>query len=217
MKTALLTIFLLSLTSLTFAQDPARFQEEIDAIQEREYLVNARKETVVFTGSSSVRMWTNVQEYYTEVNAINTGFGGSEFSDLIHYRDELIFAFNPDRVFIYEGDNDVNSRKDTETILNDAKELISYIKKELPGIPVYLISPKPSIARWGLQEEYEQTNQALKEYASDTEDVAYIDVWNPMLNESGEPKSDIFIEDDLHMNEKGYDIWGEVIRPYLED
>lgn len=216
MKSALCILFSIIILLPLKAQDPTRFQAEIDAIEDKEYLIDARKETVVFTGSSSVRMWTDIQEYYPEVNAINTGFGGSEFSDLIHYREELIFSLNPDKIFIYEGDNDVNSGKEPMEIAKDAEELITLIRDEYPEIPIFLISPKPSIARWELKAEYEKTNELLKSLAMSKEDVEFIDVWNPMLNEDGEPFDDIFIEDNLHMNEKGYKIWGEVIGNYLK-
>jgi lysophospholipase L1-like esterase len=43
----------------------------------------------------------------------------------------------------------------------------------------------------------------------------YIDVFTPMLGPDGLPKPDIFLKDNLHMNERGYAIWREVVRPYL--
>jgi hypothetical protein len=36
-----------------------------------------------------------------------------------------------------------------------------------------------------------------------------------MLDESGYPKSDIFEDDSLHMNSKGYKLWIEKITDYL--
>ena len=36
-----------------------------------------------------------------------------------------------------------------------------------------------------------------------------------MLNENGEPIPEIFLEDSLHMNAKGYAIWQKEIQPYL--
>tara|TARA_R110000868_G_scaffold396971_2_gene669465 strand:- start:45834 stop:47168 length:1335 start_codon:yes stop_codon:yes gene_type:complete len=193
------------------AQDPTRFVNEIQTIQNKDFQIDKSKEVVVFTGSSSVRMWRNVPDVFPTINALNTGFGGSEFSDLIHYRKELIFDLKPDRIFIYEGDNDVSSGKSPETILADAKKLLSFIRGELPSVPIYFISPKPSISRWELEDQYLETNLLLKELAESNENVNYIDVWYPMLNESGEPISDIFIEDNLHMNAKGYKIWEDVI------
>jgi lysophospholipase L1-like esterase len=36
-----------------------------------------------------------------------------------------------------------------------------------------------------------------------------------MLDADGNVRKDLFVEDGLHMNKKGYDIWTKVIRPYL--
>ena len=43
----------------------------------------------------------------------------------------------------------------------------------------------------------------------------FIDVHTKMLNQAGEPMPEIFLEDSLHMNAKGYDIWQKAIKPFL--
>jgi lysophospholipase L1-like esterase len=40
-------------------------------------------------------------------------------------------------------------------------------------------------------------------------------VWDAMLNSDGKPMEDIFLQDKLHMNAKGYAIWQKLIEPYL--
>jgi lysophospholipase L1-like esterase len=45
--------------------------------------------------------------------------------------------------------------------------------------------------------------------------VEYADVWDPMLDDR-KVKQDIFIEDGLHMNDKGYDIWYNVLKPFVQ-
>ena len=46
--------------------------------------------------------------------------------------------------------------------------------------------------------------------------MEYADVWKAMLDENGMIYNNIFLEDDLHMNKKGYDIWEEVIGELLK-
>lgn len=214
-KSTLFFSFLLISSSL-FAQDPARFQGEIDVIKEKQFQIDNSKEIVVFTGSSSIRMWRDVQDFYPHINAINTGFGGSHMSDLLHYLDVLVLKHNPDKVFIYEGDNDIADSKKNSNILDTTTQVVNKIKEAHPEVEIYLISPKPSISRWSFKEQYEGLNELFDEYASSSERVTFVDVWNPMLNEKGVPIPGIFIEDNLHMNEKGYEIWGDVIKTYLK-
>ena len=78
------------------------------------------------------------------------------------------------------------------------------------------ISAKPSIARWRLKNQYLQLNYRLQSYTNQYRYLDYIDVWTPMLDAQGNPKVDIFIEDNLHMNAKGYAIWQKAIEPYVK-
>ncbi|MBO6793320.1 MAG: hypothetical protein JJ895_05380 [Balneolaceae bacterium] len=216
---ALALLFICLISTHVLAQDPTRFAGEIEVITNRDFERNNDQPLVFFTGSSSIRMWKNVETTFPGYQVINNGFGGSEFSDLIHYKQELIYAFEPDILFIYEGDNDVNSGKSKEEILKEAVSLLDDIKLKLPDTQVYMISPKPSISRWHLKDEYEQVNDALNQLTQSDEypNVSFIDVWSPMLDDNGSVKDDVFIEDDLHMNEKGYEIWAAVIGEYLPE
>jgi len=104
------------------AQDPTRFKEQIEKLNTKEYNFNPDKKLVVFAGSSSIRMWKDVQDYFPEYNVINNGFGGSHFSDLLFYYDELILKHKPEILFIYEGDNDIAGNKKPSKIKREAKK-----------------------------------------------------------------------------------------------
>lgn len=201
----------------SIAQDPTRFSSEIEAIQSRDFDRNEDLPLALFTGSSSIRMWENLEHSFPGYQVINNGFGGSEFSDLIFYKEELIFSLKPEYLFIYEGDNDINSGKNPSDISEEAFNLIIEIRQKLPSTRIFLISPKPSISRWHLKSEYELLNTKLNQLTRmpTISNTYFIDVWSPMLDESGVVRNDLFIEDDLHMNETGYAIWKEVIAPYL--
>jgi lysophospholipase L1-like esterase len=198
------------------AQDPNRFKTQIEELVQKEHQFDPGKKLALFTGSSSVRMWKNVADYFPEYNVVNFGFGGSHFSDLIYYYEELIPKYKPDYLFIYEGDNDIASGKKPGEILEEAKLLIDRIQQDLPETKVVLISPKPSVARWNLHKNYEKLNKKLERLTKKTDNVEFADVWNAMLDENGKVFSDVFLDDNLHMNKKGYDIWGEAIGEFLK-
>jgi lysophospholipase L1-like esterase len=205
---------------LTFnlnAQDPTRFNTQIEQLVSKEYNLDPGKKLLLFTGSSSIRMWTNIQDHFPHHNVINNGFGGSHFSDLIFFYNKVIIPHKPHILFIYEGDNDIASKKNPRMILKEAEFLLSKIRRDLPGTRVILISPKPSIARWDLRKEYQALNKKLKRLANKTDKVEYADVWNAMLDEKGNVMQDVFIEDNLHMNKKGYDIWAKVLSGFVNE
>lgn len=197
------------------AQDPTRFANKIKALSEKEYNFNSDKKRVVFTGSSSIVRWETVAADFSNYNVINNGFGGSVFSDLIYYYDELILSPQPDILFIYEGDNDVARGKDLKIIFNEAKELYTRIQKDLPNTKVIFISPKPCLANWSKKDKYIQLNKKLKKYCKKQNDLEFADVWSVMIDENDVVFQDIFVEDGDHMNAKGYAIWIELIGGFL--
>lgn len=217
MKRAPILFLLFSLLSLNLlAQDPLRFEEEISKWKGDEDQIDNEK-LVLFTGSSSIRLWVDFDKYFTDHNVLNRGFGGSETSDLLHYANELIYKYNPEQIFIYEGDNDINSGEKPGRIIKEMKKLLAGISDNVIGedIPVVLISAKPSIARIHLKKKYLAFNKKLKKLADKNPNWFYADVWTPMFNDEGSLIEGIFLEDNLHMNKKGYDIWIKVIEPLI--
>jgi lysophospholipase L1-like esterase len=198
------------------AQDPGRFVDEVTAIQTSyDTLWDASKETIVFTGSSSVRIWHDLQKRFPKHQIINSGFGGSQASDLLAYTNELILRYTPKKVFIYEGDNDIAAGKKPNEIIKDIQAIISKIRAQNSAVKVVLIAAKPSIARWNLKRDYKKLNRKFKNLSRIDADLLYVDVWKPMLKKR-KVIEDLFIEDGLHMNAKGYDIWYDAIKPFLE-
>ena len=197
-------------------QDVAPFADEVKAIGKKyDTLWDADKETIVFTGSSSVRIWHDLQDRFPDHQIINSGFGGSQASDLLGYSDELILRYSPKKVFIYEGDNDISAGKNTKEIVNDITAIISKIRDQDATTEIVLIAAKPSIARWKLKRDYKRLNRKFRKLSRKDVQMNYVDIWKPMLNRRKVMK-DLFIEDGLHMNAKGYQIWYEAIKPFLD-
>ena len=211
-----------------YAQNLERFQNEVDAIEER-YAQYSKKSghtytnttssdqtLAVFTGSSSVRLWASLSEDFPELTILNTGFGGSTYAELFHYRHELIGQYTPDMVIIYEGDNDVTGSDTVDEIFDKAQELYSYLAQELPETKVFILAAKPSPLRWNLKPLYDALNTHFADFALENDQFTYINIWNPMLGENGKPLPSIFLPDSLHMNKAGYLIWKQTIAPFLQ-
>lgn len=171
---------------------------------------------ILFTGSSSIRLWPDLQQSFPQFNVLNTGFGGSQMSDLLYYAKDLIYDYHPEQIFIYEGDNDLSAGKSPEAIIEDAEKLLSGIRSNVGNISVCFITPKPSISRWDLRSKYIDLIKRLSDWEKTKANVTIIDVWTPMLEKDGNLRRDLFVEDGLHMNEKGYAIWTSVIGKYLD-
>ena len=136
-------------------------------------------------------------------------------SDLLTMRESLISKYKPNKIFIYEGDNDIADGEHIAEIKYETEQLLAYIFDELPQAEVYLLAAKPSILRWGFLEEYLELNQEFLKLSLINDQVHFIDIWTPMIDDDGIVLQDIFIGDNLHMNNKGYDIWRKIVAPYV--
>ena len=214
-RSGLLCLALLWVSTLQ-GQDPQRFEAEVRTLsQQRVAGWNPYRPTVLFTGSSSIRMWSGLQSAFPSAQVVNTGFGGSQASDLHFYLQPLVLDYNPLKVFIYEGDNDLAEGKSARRALKDLKAVVAGIRVAYPGMPIVLIAAKPSISRWKLRARYRRFNRKLAHWAGADPLLEYADVWTPMLLADGRLNTALFIEDGLHMNTEGYLIWQQVLAPFI--
>ncbi len=225
-----LLIFSLASFNNLSAQDIERFQNEVDIIVKRyaDYGISSisdsritadqrEKPLAVFTGSSSIRFWTSLSNDFPKFTVLNTGFGGSTYAELFHYRDLLIGQYAPDIIVIYEGDNDVTGTNSVDEIFATANDLYTYLTHELPETKIIILAAKPSPLRWNLKPLYDKLNSYVANFAHQNEQFIYVDIWKPMLGDNGKPMSSIFLSDSLHMNSEGYEIWKQTISPYLHE
>lgn len=215
MKKLITAYVLLFLVQFTFAQE-VPFQEEVNTRAKEIDDSGWEKGSAVFTGSSSVRMWKNLQEQFPDVSIINSAFGGSTADQLLLHLDKTVLRYEPSKVFIYEGDNDINSGQEISNIMENLDELVTKIHAKYPNTIVNLIAAKPSPSRWEKKVSYLALNDLIRQYATTHDKVNIVNVWDIMLDDAGMPRSDIFIGDNLHMNEKGYELWKKIFTPFMK-
>ena len=194
------------------------FADEIKAFKKLDSATFPAKKQILFAGSSSFRKWTNVQSDFPDHKIINRGFGGSTLSDVIYYADDIIFPYHPKQIVIYCGENDIAS-SDTITaviMLKRYQQLFFLIRSKMKRVEIDFVSIKPSPSRAKFRATVERSNQLIKDFIAKQKHAKYINVFDAMLNEDGTIKQEIFLKDDLHMNEKGYAIWQKIIEPYLK-
>lgn len=215
MKLLLLCFAWLAGTGLKAQQPP--FWPEIKAFNKADSLVNPPAKPVVFTGSSSIRLWKGLKDSFPALTLINRGFGGSSLPDMIRYENETVLRYQPKQVVIYCGENDIAS-SDTVTaltVLNRFRQWFFDIRKQYPRLPITFISIKPSPSRWHMKDRMMESNRLIKDFLSTQKRTDFINVWDPMLDANGKPDAALFVSDNLHMNAKGYAIWGKLVEPYV--
>jgi lysophospholipase L1-like esterase len=200
------------------AKQPPPFWNEIAEFKHLDSIQRPPSGAILFVGSSSFRKWTNVQSYFPGYTIINRGFGGSGLTDVIRYANEIIFPYHPKQIVIYCGDNDLASSDSTTAtmVYNRFVRLYDLIRSKLKEVDIVFVSIKPSPSRQRLMPRMEEANDLIRDFMAKHSHAVFVDVYHPMLDMKGQPIDSLFLGDKLHMNEKGYKIWQQILLPYLD-
>ncbi len=193
-----------------------RWQKEILAFAKQDALKAPPKSPIIFTGSSSIRRWVTLAEDFPGLPVMNRGFGGSEVFDSFNYAHLTVIKYKPRHVVFYAGGNDINAGKTPQRVFEDFKAFVAKVHAALPDCRVSYISNAPNPKRWSMIDKMREASHLVEEFAKTDKRLQFINVYPHMLGADGLPKPDIFVEDQLHMNPKGYAIWKEVVGPYLK-
>lgn len=196
--------------------DPLRYPDAFQAFREADSLHPSEPGVLLFVGSSSIRGWITLAEDLSEYDVLNRGFGGSHFSDLIYHIEPLVFSHEPGGIFVYEGDNDIAWGKSPQRVYGDYLKFVQMVRERWVETPIYFITIKPSLDRIGVINEMAEANTLIRDYIDQDETLHYVDVFSLMVDDSGQPKAEIFIDDGLHMNALGYDLWEAAVKQALE-
>lgn len=170
---------------------------------------------ILFIGSSSIRLWKTLAQDFPEHKVINRGFGGSQIIDSVNYAERIVLPYKPRLIVLYAGGNDINAGKPPEQVYADYKSFVGKVHAALPQTKIAYISIAPNPARWAQVERVKAANTLIEEQTKADSRLTFINVFPKMLGADGQPKADIYVEDRLHMNAKGYSLWREIVGPYL--
>ena len=173
------------------------------------------KGAIVFTGSSTIRLWSTLPSDFPNCKIINRGFGGCEIEDVTHFADRIIFPSEPRMIFLRAGGNDLWAGKSPERVFDDFKDFVRTVHSKLPETEIVFISLSPSIARWKQADKEELVNRLVRGYVQTNQHLKYIETYGIPLDQKGQPRPELFRDDKLHFNGDGYKLLAEKVRPYL--
>jgi lysophospholipase L1-like esterase len=215
-KKFLLLLFL-SVSQLLSAQERP-YWSDIQKFKRQDSIQSPPKKAILFVGSSSIRIWKDLQKDFPKHTVINRGFGGSGLPHLIDYANDIIIPYEPKQVVIYSGENDffIEEGITPAIVAERFMQLFRIIREKLPKTHIAFISLKPSIRRQALMPEMVKVNALVKEFLKTQKRTSFINIYNDMLDAQGNPRKELFLEDELHMNPSGYAIWQNKIKPHLK-
>ncbi len=223
LTTLLLTLLLLQKASDDFVgkyreASAKAFEKEIVKLEELDRSQKDPEHAILFTGSSSVRLWESIEKDLEPWPVIRRGFGGSKFSDVAVYAPRLLQPHSYRALVVFVA-NDITggaNDKTPEEIVKLFDHIVQTSKAHRPNAKIFLIAITPTEKRWEVWNKIQGANLALEAYCKANSNVVFIPTALSYLNEQGMPRSELFREDKLHQNPAGYRIWSGIVRKALE-
>ncbi len=219
MTKTLLGLLLLSLLPLVLPADDRvglKWEADIAALEAADRANPPPPGAILFTGSSSIRLW-DLKQSFPDLPAVNHGFGGSTIAENTAYAPRLVLPLRPRTIVFYGGDNDSAQGRTAVQIAADFEAYARCVHKALPEARILYLPIKPSIARWHLRDLQHDANQRIQRFCEANRDwLRFVDTALPLLGPDGKPDPRFFEADGLHLNAQGYARWTPLVRKAIE-
>jgi hypothetical protein len=217
MKKIFLLFLIIASGTQLYAQQGFPFANEIAVFKHQDSISFPAKDGILFIGSSSIRLWGDLEQRFPGKPIIKRGVGGCELWQLVnYYTPYILFPYHPRKIFIYAGENDIAAGKSGQFVFDEFKQLFEMIKKKLPDAKVYFMSVKMSPSRDEYFSQVAVANNLVENYLAGKANGTFIDVNAVILKtNTSMPDSSLFRADYLHLNSKGYDKWQKVLEPFV--
>lgn len=177
-----------------------------------------QEDAVIFAGSSSIKLWANLEKDMAPYPVIQRGYGGARLSDFAVYADRIIDP-HPCKAIVLFIANDItggDKDKSPEEVTTLFRYTLKTIRKSHPETPVFWISVTPTKSRWKVWPEIQKSTKLIEKVCASQKNTYLIQTDDAFLNENGEPIDELFRSDKLHLTEKGYAVWTKIIKNELK-
>jgi len=193
-----------------------RYQKDITNYQKENKRLKDLSCDVLFLGSSSINLWDTIYEDFAPLKLIRRSYGGATLRDMIYNYNTIAKGYTPKSIVLYV-ENDLGNHKEGVNAVKCFdlfRIFIDKLKKDYPNTPLIVVSLKPSQHKADQLKDQLLVNALLEENAT-AQGYTYIDITKVMYDEAGNLRTDIFKEDNLHMNAEGYKLWTAILKPLL--
>lgn len=180
-------------------------------------------ENVVFLGDSITDFY-DLEKYFSGMHVVNSGVDGNTTDNILNNMKERVYDYNPSKVLILIGTNDITNDKNVDEIFDNIKKIIEQIRENRPYAEIYLESIYPvndtddskinhEMVNGRKNDTIKEINSKLREY-SKKNDVIYIDMYSKLSDDDGNLKLD-YTKEGLHLSDKGYEVVTKVLEKIL--
>lgn len=196
------------------SQGVRRWEKDISAFDSLNKVEEYADGSVMFLGSSYIRMWTNIRQDLKQAKIIHRGFGGCNLADVAYYAERIVFPHQPKALFMYVGNDITAGERDKSPIqvLELFKYVVRTVRQRYPDMPITWLEISPSERRWSAWDRVQEANRLVREYCKATPGLHSINSSSHFLGQHGTPIKSLYLSDKLHYNVEGYQVWGAAIR-----
>ena len=185
----------------------------------------SKNENFVFLGDS-ITDWYPIEELYEDMPIVNSGKAGYKTQDILEEMDELVYQYNPTKVVILIGTNDLNNDVPEDKMLENIEKIIKDIKKNRKKAKLYVQSIYPinnsdndkiNKDTVGVRTNVtiQRVNKQIKKICKQ-QNVTYIDMYSELVDNEGNLILK-YTKDGLHISELGYLKITRILLSYLEN
>ena len=201
--------------------------EKVKVVTKKEEVVEKVVDNnYLFLGDSITEQY-DLKEYYEDYPVVNSGVSGDFTSSIVENMKKRVYDYNPSKVFLLIGINDLRKGNDVSEIVSNTKEIIELIKENRPYSEIYLESIYPinktdddKISDSVRDIEFDnekiiEVNDLLKDLAKD-EKITYVDLYNKLIDDDGNLNIS-YTKDGLHISSEGYECITNELMKYIKD
>ena len=176
---------------------------------------------LVLCGDSITHNWEGwgkpvFEEYFSNYKTLNLGYGGDKTQHLLwRLQNGELDGYKAKLVAVMIGTNNVEDP--AEDVAAGIKASLDVIREKQPEAKILLmpIFPRDKQPTNERRVKNEKVNEMIKNYA-DGEKIVWLDFNKQLMQEDGTLSEEVF-PDLLHPNEKGYRVWAEAVKPFIEN
>ncbi len=196
-----------------------RWSQDIETLEQRDVVQRDPEDAILFIGSSSIRRWDTIEIDMAPYQVVQRGYGGAKYSDLAVFAKRLIHPHKYNALVVFVA-NDVQGKSgdhSPQQVEECARYIVEVSRKHQPQSPVFFIEITPTRKRFSAWPLIRKANARLQQLALSIPDVYFIATADHFLDPSGNPRDELFVDDQLHLNSNGYKKWSTLIRRELDE
>lgn len=182
-------------------------------------------ENIVFLGDS-ITDYYDLDKYYEGYHVVNSGISGNTTEDILNDMENRVYRYNPSKVIILIGTNDLTYNKSNDQIFENIKNIVEQIKKNRKYTEIYVESIYPinntddkkidaNMVKNRENDDIKKINTKLKNYC-DKNNITYINIYKELQDKDGNLKLD-YTEEGLHISEQGYEVITNRLKKYIDN